>query len=466
MNKPAPTFNANRRETLSWAFGLSVGSVLAGCGGSSAGPTADTLPDPQMLAATNKLLSMDLNAQYASQTLTIALAQDPGYPGASRKTATSLRSFNGQYMAQTLVLNLGDTLRINLVNKLPANVPNQSRLGYLNHQNSTNLHFHGLHVDPKEIRPGVFGDYVVDTAEAGVLPGASRQHELTIPQVHTNGIYWYHPHLHGSSSAQVSSGMFGAIIVRDPADKFITSPDIRERVIHVHKVSLKDGKTESFYDSAGAAASAFLLNGAYQPTIVMRPGEVQNWHLLNTASFYPFNPVLDDHTLLAYAKDGNVFDRQFKSINNATSTQFGNQQWPGNALYPGSRHSVVVKASDTPGVYYLRSVQSPSSEDKDEIVARVVVEGVPTSTALPSAANLPVYSDHLPITDAELASNGGKQRNLVLAILPKTSIRLPQPIPGADWFVPATDTAAPSFLVDQVFVSGDASLSSRLAPLQ
>ena len=470
MNKAVPTFNVNRRETLNWGFGLSVGSVLAGCGGaggSSTGPTLDSLPDPQMLAATNKLLSMELNAQYASQTLTIALSQDPAFPGVSKKVATGLRSFNGQYMAPTLVLNIGDTLRINLINRLPANVKGQSRLDYLNFQNSTNLHFHGLHVDPKEIRPGVFGDYVVDTAEAGVLPGASRQHELTIPQVHTNGIYWYHPHLHGSSNTQVSSGMFGAIIVRDPADKFITSPEIRERVIHVHKVSLTAaGKTESFYDSAGSDASAFLLNGAYQPTIVMRPGEVQNWHLINTASFYPFNPVLDDHTLLAYAKDGNMFDRRFKSINKATSTQFGNQQWPGNALYPGGRHSVVVKASDVPGVYYLRSVQSPSSEVKDEIVARVVVEGAPMDTALPLAANLRVYQDHVPITDAELASKGGKQRNLVLAILPKNSTRLPQPIPEANWFVPTTDTTAPTFLFDRVFVSGDASLSAKLAPFQ
>lgn len=467
MNQPAAPLNLNRRETLSWGFGLSVGSVLAGCGGSSsAGPTLDTLPDPHMLAASNKLLSLELNAQYTSQTMTIALAQDPAFPGVAKKVATNLRSFNGQYMAPTLVLNIGDTLRINLVNRLPANVKGQSKLDYLNYQNSTNLHFHGLHVDPKEIRPGVFGDYVVDTAEAGVLPGTSRQHELTIPKVHTNGIYWYHPHLHGSSNVQVSSGMFGAIIVRDPADKFITTPDIRERVIHVHKVSLTDGQTESFYASVDAPASAFLLNGAYQPTIVMRPGEVQNWHLINTASFYPFNPVLDDHTLLAYAKDGNAFDRRFKPINQATSTQFGNQQWPGNALYPGGRHSVVVKASDVPGVYYLRSVQAPSSEIKDEIVARVVVEGAPMSTALPLAANLPFYEDHLPITDAELASKGGKQRNLVLAFLSKNSTRLPQPIPEDNWFVPASDITAPPFLVDTVFALGDASLSAKLAPFQ
>ncbi|MDB5869434.1 MAG: multicopper oxidase type 2, partial [Polaromonas sp.] len=465
-----PLPDVKRRETLRWAFGLSVGTALAplaGCGGSDASPaTAGTLPDPQVLASSGGKLSLDLNAQYASQVLTIAGAQATAYPGVSKKTTTALRSFNGQYMAPTLVLTVGDTLRIKLNNKLPANVPNQSRLGYLNHQNSTNLHFHGLHVDPKEFRPGVFGDYVVDTAEGGVLPGQSRQHELTIPLDHTNGIYWYHPHLHGSSNVQVSSGMFGAIIIRDPADKFITSPEIRERVIHVHKVNLnKDGKTESFYDSVTTDTSAFLLNGAYQPTIVMRPGEVQNWHFINTASFYPFNPVLDSHTLLAYARDGNVFDRKFRPINKATSTEFGNQQWPGNALYPGGRHSLVVKASDVPGTYFLRAALAPSSEDKEEIVARIVVEGLPLKTELPLAANLPRYADHLPITDTELASHGGKQRNLVLAILEKTSTRLPQPVPDEGWFIPAGDGVT-GFLVDKVFVSGDASASAKLAPFQ
>ncbi len=467
MNNTATSVDESRRDALKWVFGLSLGSALAplaGCGSSDL--TADTLPDPAVLASVNGKLSLELTAKYASQSLNIATAQDPAYPGVSKKLATTLRSFNGQYMAPTLVLNVGDTLRINLNNALPANASKQSSLTYLNHQNSTNLHFHGLHVDPKEIRPGVFGDYVVDVAEAGVLPGASRQHELTIPLDHTNGIYWYHPHLHGSSNVQVSSGMFGAIIIRDPADKFIASPDIRERVIFTHKVNLTaDGKTESFYDSIATTASAFLLNGAYQPTIVMRPGEVQNWHFINSASFYPFNPVLDDHTMFNYAKDGNVFDRVFKPFNKATSTLFGNQQWPGNAIYPGGRHSVVLKASDVPGTYYLRAALAPSGAVKEEIVARIVVEGAPMSTALPSAANLPRYADHLPITDAELASHGGKQRNLVLAILPTSSGKLVQPIPPNEgWFIPTGDGADGS--ANFVFALGDASPSAKLSPFQ
>jgi FtsP/CotA-like multicopper oxidase with cupredoxin domain len=475
----APQAAPNRREALQWVFGLTGGTAVAsivGCGGSSS-TTADTLPDPQVLTSAGGLLSLDLNAQYGVQTMTVGNVPDKGaqatYPGTSSKVATSLRSFNGQYMAPTLVLNLGDTLRIKLNNKLPVNVSGQSKLSYLNYQNSTNLHFHGLHVDPSEFRPGVFGDYVVDHAEAGVKPGQSRQHELTIPMDHTNGIYWYHPHLHGSSNVQVSSGMFGAIIIRTAGDKFATSPEIRERVIHVHKLTAINGKIDSFYDSLKADASGFLLNGAFQPTIVMRPGEVQNWHFINTSSFYPFNPVLDDHTMLLYAKDGNVLDQKFKPVNLATSTEHStggvvnNQKWPGNVLYPGNRNSVIVKASSTPGTYYLRSLKAISSQVDDEIVARIVVEGFPVSTALPLASDLPRYADHLPITDAELASHGGKQRNLVLAILninnASDRARLPQPIPaGEEWFIPKGE----GVLEELVFASGDASATTKLYPFQ
>ncbi|CAN5313781.1 hypothetical protein BH11PSE11_BH11PSE11_34620 [soil metagenome] len=473
-NSATPSIDTQRRETLRWAFGLSLGSVLAplaGCGGGGGGSNAtqDTLPDGATLTSTNGKLTMDLTAQYAAQTLSIATSQDPAYPGVSKQVATSLRSFNGRYLAPTLVLNLGDTLKIRLINNLPPNTPNQSSLKYLNHQNHTNLHFHGLHVDPKEVRPGVFGDYVVDHPEAGVAPGEVRQHEITIPMDHTNGIYWYHPHLHGSSNVQVSSGMFGAIIIRDPNDKFITSPDIRERSIFVHKMNLNAaGKTESFYDSIVTPTSAFLLNGAYQPTIVMRPGEIQNWHFINSASFFPFNPVLDGHTMFSYARDGNVFNQVFKTVTRATSSQFGNQQWPGNAIYPGGRISVLVQASTVPGTYYLRSTtDAPVSDDKEEIVARIVVEGTPVTTAFPSAINLPKYADHLPITDEELASHGGKKRSLVLAVLnlnnPDDAARLASPIPpGEEWFIPTKDGV--DGFDNLVFASGSA--GAKLSPFQ
>jgi FtsP/CotA-like multicopper oxidase with cupredoxin domain len=466
------TVDLNRRLTLSWGFGLSLGlalAPLAGCGGDTDDTsTQDTLPEAPVLTSVDGALSLTLTAQYAAQTLSISSTQDASvYPGIAKNTATALRSFNGQYMAPTLVLNVGDTLRIGLNNQLPPS-KNQSALSYLNHQNSTNLHFHGLHVDPKEIRPGVFGDYVVDLPNAGVSPGASRQHELAIPADHTNGVYWYHPHLHGSSNVQVSSGMFGAILIKDPKDTFAKKTYIRERVIFVHKVTLNaEGKTESFYDSITNDFSGFLLNGAHQPTIVMRPGEVQNWHFINSNSFFPFNPVLDEHTLWLYAKDGNVLNQQFQALNTATSTQFDDQNWPGNAVYPGGRLSVLIKASDTPGTYYLRAVRAPAvkPDPPDEIVARIVVEGASAQTVLPTAQELPKYASHQAITDEELATHGGKQRYLVLSVLSRTDPLLAPNIPaGEEWFIPLGDGADKA--ANTVFATGEVGSSVGMTPFQ
>jgi len=448
-----------RREFVRWSVQLSAGialAPLAGCGGGGDGSTstktADTLPDPEVLASQNGSLSLTLSAKYTRQSFTFGEPQKV-FPGIARTVATELRSFNGRYLAPTLRLKAGDTLRILLQNELPGNVTGQSSLRHLNYQNSTNLHFHGLHVDPREIRPGVFGDYVVDYSGAGVLPGATRQHELAIPRDHTGGIYWYHPHLHGSTNTQVSSGMFGAILIEDPSDQLLAGTGIRERVIFTHKLTVNSaGRTDSFYDTLVNTPSAFLLNGAFQPTLVMRPGEVQVWHFVNSASFRPFHPVLDDHTMLAFARDGVPYDQRFLPVNRLSAANLRPPEWPGAAVYPGGRLSVIVRASDTPGAYYLRSAEAPSS-DGEEIVARLVVEGEPAAMSLPPPSRLARPQELKPITDEEFAASGGRQRTVMLSIEPKDSPRLPQPLPaGEDWFVPATDIQ--NFITNLVFAAG------------
>src|SRR5256885_4814429 len=92
--------------------------------------------------------------------------------------------------------------------------------------------------------------------------------------------------------------MFGAIIVADAQDPFRASVNMRERVLFAHKLTVNaKGRTDTLEDSMQNPAGAFLLNGAYQPTIVMRPGEVQHWHIVNPSSFYPLHPVLDGHVM-------------------------------------------------------------------------------------------------------------------------------------------------------------------------
>jgi FtsP/CotA-like multicopper oxidase with cupredoxin domain len=143
---------ARRGFVVSWTTRIAAGVAIAnipGCGGGSgdggnATKTADTLPEPGVIASKDGSLSIDLVAQYARQDLVVAAPQAI-FPGEKKTVATQLRSFNGRYLAPTLKLQPGDTLRVQLRNNLPANATGESSLRHLNYQNSTNLHFPGAH---------------------------------------------------------------------------------------------------------------------------------------------------------------------------------------------------------------------------------------------------------------------------------------------------------------------------------
>jgi FtsP/CotA-like multicopper oxidase with cupredoxin domain len=71
--------------------------------------------------------------------------------------------------------------------------------------NGTNLHTHGLWINPSGNSDNVL---------ISVNPGIQFQYEYNIPPDHPAGTFWYHSHRHGSTALQVSSGMAGALVVR------------------------------------------------------------------------------------------------------------------------------------------------------------------------------------------------------------------------------------------------------------
>jgi FtsP/CotA-like multicopper oxidase with cupredoxin domain len=131
-----------------------------------------------------------------------------------------LRSYDGTdvdpkvpYVSPTNVVRPGDTIRVNLDNQLPFDP--SCLPGKMEHMddmpnkphcfNGTNLHTHGLWVNPAGN-----GDNVL----LSINPGVKFQYEYNIPSDHAAGTFWYHTHRHGSTALQVSSGMAGALIVR------------------------------------------------------------------------------------------------------------------------------------------------------------------------------------------------------------------------------------------------------------
>jgi FtsP/CotA-like multicopper oxidase with cupredoxin domain len=123
-------------------------------------------------------------------------------------------------LAPTLRVHPGDLITLKLKNDLPVAAPlapshplptpNPCGPGGPAHltADSTNLHFHGL-----SIPPACHQDESLNTLVRP--PDSAFEYQFRIPATQTPGLYWYHPHIHGSSEAQVLGGASGALIVEE-----------------------------------------------------------------------------------------------------------------------------------------------------------------------------------------------------------------------------------------------------------
>lgn len=185
------------------------------------------------------------------------------------------RSYNGQFPGPTLFVQPGETLVVDVENRLGAS--NGGPSNSLRWPNATSLHVHGLHVSPQE-----------DDVNTPVLD--RKEYAYHIPSDHSEGTFWYHPHLHGSSSIQAGGGMAGALIVGKGGF-----------VILLQQTNLAVGKARNYaYASAIAGSSLpvvddlkklrrpplnesfFTVNGQWRPTLNVTGSRY--WRIINAAS--------------------------------------------------------------------------------------------------------------------------------------------------------------------------------------
>lgn len=192
-------------------------------------------------------------------SLVVRLEAASGSHVVAGRRATTL-GYNGGLPGPTLRIRPGDTLRIQLVNRL---------------DEPTNLHVHGLHVSPEDNGDNVF--VVVD-------PGDSFSYEYRLPEDHPPGLYWYHPHHHGMVADQLFGGLYGVILVEDTD----AIPVTRERVMVISDISL-DASGQILAPSTmeqmmGREGRLVLVNGQAGPTLEARPGERERWRVVNACS--------------------------------------------------------------------------------------------------------------------------------------------------------------------------------------
>lgn len=229
--------------------------------GDAPGGTSGSFTEPAVLRSTDGVLDLTLTAARGSGPL-------------AGRTATTLR-YNDGLPGPTLRCRPGDTLRVTLTNRL---------------DEPTNLHVHGLQVSPQANGDNPF---------VMIPAGGSFRYEYDIPADHPAGTFWYHPHHHGLVADQVFGGLYGAIVIDDPAP----IPVIADRILVISDITL-DGSgsvagVTAMQRRQGREGDLVLVNGQLRPDLVATPGR-ERWRLINACTARHLRLRLDgpDLTLL------------------------------------------------------------------------------------------------------------------------------------------------------------------------
>ncbi len=308
-------------------------------------------------------------------------------------------TFNGLSPGPTIVADPGDTIDVHLINDLPALHDDCADNHNMFHGlNTTNLHTHGLRVSPTTDSSGRFDsdnvfvsvvpkDQIVPCAEVGsdgfkTFRWHQNRFRFETGADHPSGTFWYHAHKHGSTFQQVAAGLSGPLIIRDRPGvmpKYITRAS--EKILMIMNQGLV------LADPAGG--------GTVDPTIAMRPGEVQRWRIINAQaignSFAYLRTNVPGLEIYQIAFDGLTLHRRIK-------VDQGNDDEPWlnpAALAPGNRTDFIVRvppgANDSlisiPVIRELREALGLSGAVASEI--KIEIAGKPVNSAWSDDDTLP-----------------------------------------------------------------------------
>jgi len=282
---------------------------------------------------------------------------------------------------------------------------------------ATNLHFHGLTVPPI-----CHEDEVLRTSiSAGAPPF---EYRFRIPAREPPGLYWYHPHIHGFTTAQVLGGASGALIIEgieraNPAlagmaqrvlvirDQNLLHPDAppskTEPVVPKMLID-RDGDAANNGTGFGKPAKDLSVNYVpvpypdYPPAAIeMRPGERQLWRVVNACGITYLNlAVILQHAsqrLGIVAIDGVPLNANGNSENAI--------EWRDHiGLPPGARAEFIVAAppAGVPALLVTRTVDTGQGGENDPNRALAAIMTSPD--AREARSSLP--SEHTPLPPVPL----------------------------------------------------------------
>ena len=154
-------------------------------------------------------------------------------------------AYNGQVPGPLIRVEPHDRIRLRVKNELPE---------------ATTVHWHGLVLPIEQ-------DGVPTISHPPIEPGAEHVYELTVPD--TPGTYFYHTHF--GADRQQPLGLYGALIIDDPAPSLDVA---HEQVITLGEWTVQGGETYPAMQLADMLPNYFTFNGKSYPATETLPAKV------------------------------------------------------------------------------------------------------------------------------------------------------------------------------------------------
>ena len=168
-------------------------------------------------------------------------------------------AYNGQVPGPLIRVQPGDRIRVRVRNDLP---------------NATTVHWHGLVLPIEQ-------DGVPELSQPPIPPGGEHSYEFEVPD--TPGTYFYHTHF--NADRQQPLGLYGALIIDDPAQ---ASGMASEQVITLGEWTVVGSETYPAMQFGDMLPNYFTFNGKSYPateTVKAKVGDRVLFRLIGSGQF-------------------------------------------------------------------------------------------------------------------------------------------------------------------------------------
>jgi suppressor of ftsI len=256
-------------------------------------------------------------------------------------------AYQGNYIGPTLRVRPGDTVRIDLTNRL---------------DEPTNLHGHGMFMSPIGI-----SDNVLRVMKSGTF-----NHVVwKLPTDIEPGTYWYHSHLHGLVEPQIFAGLSGVLIV-DGLEQLLPPAlqNVQQSVVALKDLQVKDGAIVTSNIDSNAPTTR-TVNGQVDPVLSVQTNQTQMLRLANIGADIWYRLRLSGTQFSVIAQDANPVA----------------QVWTADELVlpPGKRYDVLVKWPQ-PGTQTLETLPYTTGPAGDNYPQRRLMRVQVSGDAVPDVA--------------------------------------------------------------------------------